>query len=322
LRIPVDLIRLEGLTRRYGKVLALDTGEVRLSRGAIGLLGPNGAGKSTLLKVLLGLLPPTSGRANLLGLDVRQSGRAIRARVGYLPENDAFAPGLSGLHLVALAGELAGMGSREALRRAHEVLSYLGVEEERYRSVEEQSTGVRQRIKFALALVHDPELLVLDEPTNGLDPAGRRAMLNLIRSLHRDFGKSVILSSHLLEDVDRVCDSLIILQGGRVLAHGRTEDLRLDVRRRFQLRLQGKVEGCLALLLASGVAAVGAPKISPDGWEALLEAPAGWSNRRLFEILRASGGECVLRSLVPARERLTDLFQRVTGERGGASVGA
>jgi ABC-2 type transport system ATP-binding protein len=310
----VDLIRLEGLTRRYGRLLALDCGRVLLAPGAVGLLGPNGAGKSTLIKVLLGLLAPTSGRAELLGLDVRRQARAIRGRVGYLPENDSFPAGLSALETVALAGELTGMPRRQALRRAHEVLTYLGVEEARYRKVEEQSAGVRQRIKMAGALVHDPQLLVLDEPTNGLDPSGRRAMLKLIESLAREFGKSLILSSHLLEDVDQICDSLIILQAGRIVAHGRTEDLRLDLRRRYRLKLKGEVEEYLGLLAAEGVAGIGAPRVSPDGWEALVEAPEGWSNRRFFEILAAGKDRAVLRSLVPERERLTDLFRRLTGD--------
>jgi len=312
----VDLIRLEALTRRYGSVLALECPAVRLPQGAVGLLGPNGAGKSTLLKVLLGLLPPTSGRAELLGLDSRRDGRRIRARVGYLPEHDAFPPGQSALNGVALAGELCGLPRRQALRRAHEVLTYLGLEESRYRLMEEQSTGARQRIRLAQALVHDPAVLVLDEPTNGLDPAGRRAMLDLIRSLHRDFGKSLLLSSHLLEDVERVCDSLLILEAGRVVAHGRIEDLRLDLRRRWRLSLRGakgEAERFVARLAAEGVETALTPRVSEEGWEGLVEAPEGWSSRRFFEILESGeGGGPVLRSLVPEPEKLAEIFRRLT----------
>jgi ABC-2 type transport system ATP-binding protein len=319
----VDLILLEELTRRFGSLLALETGKVRLPPGAIGLLGPNGAGKSTLIKLLLGLLPPSSGRAEVLGLDPRRQGRQVRELVGYVPENDSFPPGLSGLDTVGLAGELAGMGRREALRRAHEVLNFLGVDEERYRPVEEQSTGQRQRIKFAQALVHDPQLLVLDEPTNGLDPAGRRSVLDLVRSLHRDFGKSIIFSSHLLEDVDRVCDFLIILSSGKVLAHGRTDELRLDLRRRYRLSLRGRVEPVLARLASEGVVTVGEPRIAGDGWEGLLEAPEGWKSRSLFQLLDSAGdGGAVLRALVPERERLIDLFQRVTAGSAAGADGA
>jgi ABC-2 type transport system ATP-binding protein len=309
-----SLIRLHGVTRRYGRLLALDCPQVDLPPGAVGLLGPNGAGKSTLLKILLGLLPPSSGRAELLGLDVRRHGRTIRGRVGYLSENAAIAPGLKALELVALAGELAGLPRRDALRRAHEVLTYLGVEGARYRGVEEQSTGMRQRIQLAQALVHDPDLLVLDEPTNGLDPAGRKAMLSLIQSLHREFSKSVILSSHLLEDVDRICDSLLILKDGKVVAHGRTADLRLELRERYRLKLRGDVRPCLSKLAAEGVGVIGSPRQSFDEWEGLIEVPPSWPKRRFFEILGAEPGEsgAVLRALVPERERLSELFERIT----------
>ncbi len=314
----MGLIRLEGVTRRYGRLLALDCPDVDLPPGAVGLLGPNGAGKSTLLKILLGLLEPTTGRAELLGLDVRRHGRAIRSRVGYLSENASFAPGLKALDLVALAGELSGLPRRDALRRSHEVLTYLGLEEARYRPVEDQSTGMRQRIQLAQALVHDPDLLVLDEPTNGLDPAGRKAMLHLIRSLHREFGKSVILSSHLLEDVDLLCDSLLILKDGKVVAHGRTEDLRLELRERYRLKLRGDARRCLARLASEGVGVIGSPRESPEGWEGLIEVPPGWPKRRFFEVLEteAEGRGAVLRELVPEKERLSELFERITAGGG------
>jgi len=323
------LIRLQDLTRNYGKLRALDCPDVTLPRGAIGLLGPNGAGKSTLLKILLGLLPPSTGRAELLGLDVSRQGRAIRARVGYLPENGALLPGFKTLQQVALAGELAGMPRGEAHRRAHEVLTYLGIEEARYRQVEEHSAGIRQRILLAQALVHDPQLLVLDEPTNGLDPAGRRAMLDLIRSLHREFGKSVILSSHLLEDVDQICDSLLILHEGKVVAHGLTGDLRLDLERRYRLQLGGEARAYLEQLKSEGVSIIKTPRESPDGLEALIQVPGGWSNRRFFELLEAKAGEsgAVLRALAPREERLVELFERLTGtapairEKGGSAGG-
>ncbi len=315
------MIHLQGLTRYYGRLLALDCPEVKLPHGAVGLLGPNGAGKSTLLKVLLGLLKPSSGRAELLGLDVRTHARAIRARVGYMPETASFAPGLKALELVALAGELAGMGRRDALRRAHEVLTYLGIEEARYRQVEDHSAGMRQRIQLAQALVHDPQLLVLDEPTSGLDPAGRRAMLDLIASLHSEFGKSVILSSHLLEDVDRACDSLLILQGGKMVACGRTADLRLDLRARYRLKLGGESRNFLNRLISEGVVLLESPRESPEELEAMIQVPPEWSNRRVFEMLQSEGQGVVLRGLVPQEERLVELFERLTEGAHGRSAG-
>src|SRR5207253_9493820 len=199
------LIELDHVSRWYGTQHALQDVTVRLAPGRIGLLGPNGAGKSTLLKILLGLLPPSSGTGRFLGLDLGRSGIELRRAVGYMPEADALVHGLRGSEYVALAGELYGMPPREALRRAHEVLTYLGLEDARYRRLEEYSTGMKQRLKLAQALVHDPPVLLLDEPTSGLDPAGRDAMLNLLLMLAREHGKSVLLSTHLLGDVERVC---------------------------------------------------------------------------------------------------------------------
>ena len=166
-------IELDNLSRWYGKHEALHEVTLRLERGRIGLLGPNGAGKSTLLKILLGLLPPSSGKGRVLGHDLMADGTALRQAIGYMPEADALIPGMRGADYVALAGELYGMPRKQALRRAHEVLTYLDLEEARYRRLEEYSTGMKQRLKLAQALVHDPPVLLLDEPTSGMDPAGR-----------------------------------------------------------------------------------------------------------------------------------------------------
>jgi ABC-2 type transport system ATP-binding protein len=320
----MNLIRLENLTRRYGSFVALEAADVTLAPGAIGLLGPNGAGKSTLLKVLLGLLSPSSGRAEMLGLDVRTRSAEIRARVGYLSESESFVPGLQAVEFVALAGEVTGMPRKDAHRRAHEVLAYLGVEESRYRKVEELSTGVKQRIQLAQALVHDPEVLILDEPTNGLDPSGRRAMLGLIRSLHIDFKKSIILSSHLLDDVDKVCESILIIDRGRVLEHGRIDVLRAHLRNRYKLRLEGDVAPFIERLGALGVSA--REEGEPGAGERTLVAdvPAGFAPIRFFETLKDLEGRDgitppVLRSLVPDEEKLSELFQRVVMPRGRRS---
>ncbi len=311
----MHLFRLENLTRRYGSFLALEAAQVAMEPGAVGLLGPNGAGKSTLLKVLMGLLKPSSGRAEVLGLDVTRRSAAIRSRVGYLSESESFVPGIQAVELVALAGEVTGMPRRDAHRRAHEVLAYLGVEESRYRKIEDLSTGVKQRVQLAQALVHDPELLILDEPTNGLDPSGRRAMLGLIRSLHRDFGKSIILSSHLLDDVDRVCDSILIMDRGRVLAHGRIDVLRVQMRNRYRLRLRGNAASLLEPLRAEGVAAREESQPGAEENEIIADVPPGFRPSRFFEILRDLGSSRpdapVLRGLVPDEEKLSDLFRRV-----------
>jgi len=220
---------LQKLTVKYGSFTALNelTGEI--PEGCVGLLGPNGAGKTTLLKTLLGFVRPFSGSATVLGEDVTHAGRALRQRVGLMPEQDCHIPGLSAVSFVAFAGELAGMPSAQALRRAHEVLEYCGLGEARYRDVDTFSTGMRQRIKLAQALVHGPKLLLLDEPTNGLDPRGREEILELIRAISHGKEINVVISSHLLPDIERVSDVAIVLVGGQIRATGRISDLkRLD----------------------------------------------------------------------------------------------
>src|SRR5438874_4003317 len=229
-------LELEGINRWYGKQQALCDVNLRLEPGRIGLLGPNGAGKSTLLKILLGLLPPSSGSGRILDHELRRDATALRRAIGYMPEADALLPGMRGADYVALAGELYGMPRQQARRRAHEVLTCLDLGDARYRMLEEYSTGMKQRLKLAQALVHDPPVLLLDEPTSGLDPAGREAMLDLLLTLSRDHGKSFILSTHLLGDVERVCDSVVILHLGKVLLQGSVTSLR--TRRQDRYRLQ------------------------------------------------------------------------------------
>src|SRR5438270_7285404 len=234
-------IVLENVSRWYGSQRALHDVSLSLPPGRIGLLGPNGAGKSTLLKILLGLLPPSSGSGSLLGYDLASAGDALRRAIGYMPEASALVPGLTGSEYVALAGELYGMPRKQALRRAHEVLSYLGLEDARYRRLEEYSAGMKQRLKLGQALVHDPPVLLLDEPTSGLDPAGREAMLQLLLSLGREHGKSFLLSTHLLGDVERVCDRVVILHRGQVLLQGTVAELRTQRQDRYRLQIQGEL---------------------------------------------------------------------------------
>src|SRR5262245_13719650 len=233
------LIELNDLSRWYGSFHALRGITLRLPPGRIGLLGPNGAGKSSLLKILLGLLPPSSGSGRFLRHDLGREGESLRQAVGYMPEAESLIPGLRGAEYVALAGELYGMPRIEAQRRAHELLTYLGLEDARYRYLEEYSTGMKQRIKLAQALVHDPPVLLLDEPTSGLDPSGREAMLNLLLSLGTDYGKSMLLCTHLLGDVERVCETVVILNKGQVVRQGSVAELRTRRQDRYRLRVQG-----------------------------------------------------------------------------------
>ncbi len=212
------LIALDELTKHYpGGVTALDHLTLELEPGIIGLVGANGAGKSTLLKLLLGLIEPTSGGARVMELDVRRQGPAVRQFVGYMPEHDCLPPDSSATDFVEHMARMSGLPRTAARERTAEVLRHVGLYEERYRAIGGYSTGMKQRVKLAQALVHDPRLLLLDEPTNGLDPAGRDEMLELVRRTGTEFGIAVIVASHLLGEIERVCDFLVAIDAGRLL---------------------------------------------------------------------------------------------------------
>lgn len=213
------IIETSRLGKTYGTQRALTDVTVQIPPGTIGLLGPNGAGKSTFIKCLLNLETPSTGTARVLGRDIRAGDRRSRDRVGYSPEQDCHISGMAGCEYVTYCGQLSGMPMRLARQRTHEILDLVGMGQERYRPVDTYSTGMRQRVKLAQALVHDPQVVFLDEPTNGLDPSGREHILKLIGSLWSDLGISVIMSSHLLRDIERVCDRVVIIGNGRVLEH-------------------------------------------------------------------------------------------------------
>jgi ABC-2 type transport system ATP-binding protein len=219
------LIAVRGLTKSFGRVVAVQDLDVTVPPGVIGLVGANGAGKSTLLKVLLGLLRPTSGSAEVLGLDVTTDGERIRSRVGYMPEHDCLPPDVSATEFVVHLARLSGLPRTAARERAADTLRHVGLYEERYRAMGGFSTGMRQRVKLAQALVHDPQLVLLDEPTNGLDPAGRDEMLGLIRRVGAEFGISVLVTSHLLGELERVCDGVVVIDGGRLLRASSTAEM-------------------------------------------------------------------------------------------------
>jgi ABC-2 type transport system ATP-binding protein len=305
----MPLIELEHVTHDYGAVRALSDVSLSIEPGAVGLIGQNGAGKSTLLKILLGLIRPTRGSGTVLGLDIHRDGPELRGRVGFMPEVESIIPRMRGVELVGLAGELCGMPRKHALRRAHEVLSYMGLEEARYRRCEEYSVGMKQRLKLAAALVHDPELLLLDEPTAGLDPDGRDSMLGLLRALAARHGKSLILSTHLLGDINRVCEQVIIVDRGTVLGVGKISELRAKHQGRYRLRWQGVGTGFLAALSAEGVTVEANGR--PD--EAVVDVPATWHTRRFFEL--AGQRSVTLRDLSPLEEDLEELYHRVIGQK-------
>jgi len=304
----MDFIVLDHISRWYGAQQALKDVTLSLGSGRIGLLGPNGAGKSTLLKILLGLLPPSSGTGSVLGHALGQDGAALRRTIGYMSEADALVPGMRGADYVALAGELCGMPRKQALRRGHEVLTYLDLEDARYRRLEEYSTGMKQRLKLAQALVHDPPVLMLDEPTSGMDPAGREAMLSLLVSLGRDHGKSFLLSTHLLGDVERVCEQVVILHQGQVLCVGAVDQLCRRRHDRYRLQVQGPHTAFVEDLRLEGV------NVLHDNGrgELRVAVPAGWHARTFFVLAHHHG--VLVRGLVPDDEDLEELFHRVIDE--------
>jgi ABC-2 type transport system ATP-binding protein len=249
---PSAAIAAEDVVVRYGSVLALDGVSVDVDDLAIGLLGANGAGKSTFMKVLLGLVHPERGHIDVMGLDVSHTSE-LRRRIGYMPEHDCLPTAMTARDLVVHLAELRGLPRRAAVLRASEVLFQVGLEEERSRTISTFSTGMKQRTKLAQALVHAPELVVLDEPTNGLDPHGREEMLTLLRRLSQDLGIRVLLSSHVLEDVERTCDSVVLLRDGRVVSAGRISAIGGGEAGRLQVRVSGDGEAFSRRLAARGV---------------------------------------------------------------------
>jgi len=304
------VVTLESVTVTYGGNAALRDVTTSFGGGAIGLLGPNGAGKSTLIKALLGFVVPARGRMRVLGLDVAESPLEIRARVGYMPESDAHIPGMNAVSFVGYCGELAGLPRVDAMQRAHEVLFYVGLGEARYRNVETYSTGMKQRIKLAQALVHDPDLLFLDEPTNGMDPKGRDEMLELVRDLAHNKGVNLILSSHLLPDVEYTCDHVVVLDQGSVAASGPIAGLKQPRGRVYELRVKtpdGGMESFLAQLQAAGIDCH-----ATDEDVMRVFVPGDGGAQHLFQL--AAAGQVQVRHLRPSVPTLEDVFAHAVGE--------
>lgn len=299
----VSVASVSNLTVRYGSKTAISNLSVDIPEGCVGLLGPNGAGKTTLLKTLLGFIRPAGGSASVLGMDAAAGGMAIRQRIGLMPEMDCHIPGMNAVSFVAYAGELSGMPRSLATGRAHEVLEYCGLGEARYRDVETYSTGMKQRIKLAQALVHGPKLILLDEPTNGLDPAGRDEMLNLVRGISHGKGVNVVVSSHLLPDIERTCDSVIVMRAGSVVKQGDITSLKATDTFQIEVELRLASEPFLDVLRRQG-----ATLLSSAGVHYVLELPAATPNpgRMLFEAAKESGAQ--VRGFRAAHRSLEDVF--------------
>ncbi len=309
--MPDPVVLLDNVSVSYGKNAALRDVRVGFTPGAVGLLGPNGAGKSTLLKALLGFLAPERGSMRVLGLDVAKTPLQIRARIGYMPETDSHIPGMNAVSFVAYCGQLAGLPPADAMQRAHEVLYYVGLGEARYRNLETYSTGMKQRIKLAQALVHDPDLLFLDEPTNGMDPRGRDEMLELVRDLAHEKQINLILSSHLLPDVEYTCDRVVVLDKGRVVAEGPIDDLKGRRRQVFELRVKGDRHAFAATLQREGFEC---HETEEDVMRVFVPGEVG--GRSLFAL--AAREKVQVRHLRPSVPTLEDVFAKAVGEEPNA----
>jgi ABC-2 type transport system ATP-binding protein len=302
-------VTLENLTVEYGRNRALADVSAVFPAGAVGLLGPNGAGKSTMIKALLGFITPATGRMRVLGLDVTTSPQEIRSRVGYMPESDGHIPGMNAVSFVAYCGELSGLPAVDAMQRAHEVLYYVGLGEARYRNVETYSTGMKQRIKLAQALVHDPDLLFLDEPTNGMDPKGRDEMLELIHDLAHKKNVNLILSSHLLPDVEYTCDYVVVMDKGTVATHGPIEALKGSHGRVYELRIKGDQAKFIETLKAAGYEV---KDTDEDVLRVFVPGATDDSTKVLFGL--AARERVQVRHLRPSIPSLEDVFARAVGE--------
>jgi len=299
-------IEVKDLSFRYGKIVALEGVTMKLGEGAVGLLGPNGAGKSTLLRILLGFLVPERGEGKVLDYDIRRDQAMIRRSVGYMPESDCFIAGMDAVTFTAYFGELSGMPRQEAMKRAHEVLFYVGLGEARYRLLDTYSAGMKQRLKLAQALVHDPKILFLDEPTSNLDPNGRTEVLELIRDISANKSIQVLLSSHILADIELICGSVVILNKGRLAAEGRMADLRAIKYSLFELRLKGDGEAFRKDLESQGCRV-------DEMEDKLIKVYMPEGSDRMDIFRAAARTDVQLRYFVKSQTSLEDLFADVVG---------
>ncbi len=300
------LFDLANLTKTYGRITALRDLTVAVPEGAIGLLGPNGAGKTTMIRALMGLIRVDAGGGNVLGLDIRRRPLQVRQLVGFVPEDECLFPGVDGVEFVAYAGELSGMARTDAMQRAHEVLDYVGLGEARYRKVDSYSTGMKQRLKIASAIVHDPRMVILDEPTNGMDPAGRIEVLELARDLSRNKGMSLLFSSHLMPDVEAVCNYVLVMGRGRVLAQGSLAELTRADRPAFEIRVKEDANA-----FGRHLANLGCQVETRDD-SLRVELPEGEATATLWRATLDLGEQ--IRSLKPVRNTLEEVFLKAVEE--------
>jgi ABC-2 type transport system ATP-binding protein len=306
----------QNVTVRFGQVTALDGFTAKIPGGTVGLLGPNGAGKSTFIKASLGLLLPQSGSIHVGGLDSRSQSLQIRDDVGYMPEHDCLLPSMNAVELVSYLAQISGMGPRDAMQRGHEVLDFVGINEERYRLVRSYSTGMKQKVKLAQAIVHDPALLFLDEPTSGMDPQGREEMLDLVRKIGES-DKTVIVSSHILQEVERVCDFVVIISNGKLVRSGETRDLVAGEEGVQSLIVRGDDAAIAAYVQALGGVCEIMQRSEEGARQVSLLLRGCGDGKAVFRLARDNGVQ--IRNYRPERLDLEEVFLRSFG--GGAKDG-
>ena len=313
-------VELRGVRKSFGKVVALERLDLTIPKAAVGLLGANGAGKTTLLRILLGLTDPTEGKASVLGYDTQTDGVRVRERVGYMPESDCLPSGTTAADFVGHMAEMSGLPARAARQRAADVLYHVGLDEERYRLIKGFSTGMKQRVKLAQAIVHDPGLVFLDEPTNGMDPQGRDEMLDLIKRIHKMLGIAVIVSSHILEDIERVCDHVVILNNGKLMLSQPLEGIGTE-QGDLLVRVDTRHNEFIQRLGALGFPATMG---STDELHGREEIVVRFDGDQVYDAVRdvAAEMEIALRSLRKRARSLEDVYiGEVEASEGGAADG-
>lgn len=301
------LLDTNQLSVYYGRQMALEDVTLSMDSRTLGLLGPNGAGKSTLIRALLGLVPIHSGSARLEGLDVHSEGKRIRELIGYMPEHESYLAGMTAVRFLRFMGEMCGLTPTDAMERAHETLYYVGLGEARYRPLENLSYGLQQKVRLAQALIHGPKILILDEPTNGLDPTAREEMLQLIEDMISNSGSKVIVSSHLLRDIEICCHDVMVLNKGRVVATGNIEEMKKTDDNNFELRIKGDVDRYMASL-----SDLGCQCRLGDREQIHVSTPNSLSSRTFFELAHAQGAQ--VRHFYARRDTLEDIFIKVLEE--------
>ncbi len=300
-------IELNGLNFSYGDIKAVDNVSLNTKKGIYGLLGPNGAGKTTLMKLILGFLKAQSGNGKVLGYGIEENRRELREQVGYMSESDSLIPGMDAVDFTSYLGRLSGMPKQEAIKRAHEVLYYVGLEESRYRKIETYSSGMMQRLKLASSIVHDPVLLFLDEPTSGMDPGSRKEMIELINDISRKGTMSIIISSHILPDIEATCEDVIIMDKGKIIANEKISVIaskEIDI---FEIKLGRDTSGFLKKFRKFKYE-------EGDRGVIRMQLPSDFSTKEIFDAALESGTH--IKHFLKRKSTLEDTFMNAIGENG------